>query len=100
MAPPPPPGTQAPPVWTSLSLVPAVLLGILSVVVVLCSVVVVLWLAQRKGRSRWFALLAFVPCVGWVVVFYLLALTDKRVLDDVAALKRQIGAQDGDDAKP
>jgi hypothetical protein len=35
-----------------------------------------------------------------VVVFYLLALTDKRVLDDVAALKRQIGAQDGDDAKP
>ena len=72
---------------------PAVLLGILSVAFVL-------WLAQRKGRSRWFALLAFVPCVGWLVIFYLLALTDKRVLDDVEALKRQMGAQHGDDAKP
>ena len=91
MTPTPTVGTPPPPFWTSL--VPAVLLGILFIVPVL-------WLAERKGRSRWFALLAFVPCVGWLAIFYLLALTDKRVLDEVEALKRQIGAQHVDDPKP
>jgi hypothetical protein len=90
MAAPPTPGTTPPPLWTSLA--PTVLLGILSALVVL-------WLARRKGCSRWLALLAFVPCVGWLVIFYLLARTDKRVLDDIDALKREIGAQHGDDTK-
>ena len=54
----------------------------------------VLWLAPRKGRSRWLALLLFVPCVGFLVVPYLLSLTDQRVLDDLASLKKQIGARD------
>jgi hypothetical protein len=90
MAPSPTPGTTPPPVWVSL--VPTLLLGILAALVVL-------WLARRKGCSRWLALLAFVPCVGWLVIFYLLARTDQRVLDDIDALKRQIGAQHGDDTK-
>jgi hypothetical protein len=73
--------------------VPTVVLGILAAIVVL-------WLAPRKGCSRWLGLLAFVPCVGWLVIFYLLARTDKRVLDDIEALKTQIGPQHGHDPKP
>ena len=56
-----------------------------------------LWLAPRKGRSAWLALLSFLPCGGFLVVLYLLSLTDKRVLDDLETLKKQIGEQDGDD---
>jgi hypothetical protein len=54
----------------------------------------VLWLAPRKGRSRCFALVAFIPCIGVFVVLYLLSLTDQRVLDDLESLKKQLGARD------
>jgi hypothetical protein len=90
MAPPPTAGTTAPPAWTSL--VPMLLPGLLFAIAVL-------WFAPRKGRSPWLALLAFIPCGGFLVVLYLLSLTDKRVLDDIETLKKQIGRQDGDDPK-
>jgi hypothetical protein len=66
------------------------LLGVLSVCVVL-------WLAPRKGCSRWLALVTLFPCVGTLVIFYLLARTDKRVLDDIERLKTQIEAKPGAD---
>ena len=90
MAPPSTPGTVQPPAWVSL--VPTVLLGVLAAVVVL-------WLAPRKGCSRWLALVAIIPCVGTLVIFYLLALTDKRVLDDIERLKTQIEPRHADDPK-
>ena len=76
------PGTQPPPTWTSF--VPLLVFGVIAAGMVL-------WLAPRKGRSRWLALCVFIPCVGFLVVPYLLSLTDKRVLDDLADLKKQIG---------
>jgi hypothetical protein len=81
MAPPPTPGTAAPPAWTSF--VPTVLLGVISAAIVL-------WLAPRKGCSRWLALVALIPCVGSLVIIYLFSLTDKRVLEDIETLKRQV----------
>src|SRR5437899_8041538 len=90
MAPTATPGTPAPPIWTSF--VPMLLLGVLFALAVL-------WLAPRKGRSRWLALLAFIPCGGFLVVLCLLSLTDKQVLDDIEMLKKRIGRPDGDDPK-
>jgi len=87
MAPPSTLGTVEPPIWVSF--VPAVVLGVLFAGVVL-------WLAPRKGCSKWLALLAVIPCVGTLVIFYLLALTDKRVLDDIERLKTQIEARHRD----
>jgi hypothetical protein len=82
MAPPPNSGTPAPPL--GVSLFPALLLGIVLAIAAL-------WLARRKGRSQWLALLAFIPGLGFLVFLYLLSLTDKRVLDDIEALKKRIG---------
>lgn len=50
----------------------------------------VLWIAPRKGKSRLLALLVFVPCVGPLTLLYLVSLTDKKVLDDIAELKRKL----------
>lgn len=85
MEPSPTTGTPPPPVWMSFA--PTLLLGVLTAGIVL-------WLAPRKGRSKWLALAAVIPCVGIFVVPYLLSLTDQRVLDDLAFLKKQIGARD------
>jgi hypothetical protein len=90
MAPPTTPGTSTPPLWTSF--VPLLLLSIVWAALVV-------WLAPRKGRSRWLALLAFIPCGGFLVVFYLFSVTDKQVLDDIEMLKKQIGTVHGDDPK-
>ncbi len=51
---------------------------------------IVLWLAPRKGQSQLWALAVLIPCVGPFVLFYFLSLTDKKVLDDIADLKKQI----------
>ncbi len=69
------------------------------VVLGLLFAIVVIWLAPHKGRSRWLALLAFIPCGGFIVVLYLLSLTDKRVLDEIEALKEQFGSQNRDNPK-
>jgi hypothetical protein len=61
--------------------------------------VLVVWLAPRKGHSRWLALLALIPCGGFLVIFYLFSITDKRVLDDIEMLKKQIGTVHGDGPK-
>ena len=44
-------------------------------------------LSRRKGRGFGYALLCLVPLVGTLVLFYLLSLTDKQVLDRLAALE-------------
>ena len=62
--------------------VPAMFFGVLSALIIL-------WLAPRKGQTRWLALVAIAPCIGPFIVVYLLALTDKRVLDEIEALKKQ-----------
>ena len=36
------------------------------------------------------ALVALIPCVGSLVIIYLFSLTDKRVLEDIETLKRQV----------
>lgn len=51
---------------------------------------VVLWLAPRKGKSQLWALFALIPCAGPFVLIYLLALTDKKVLDELAELRGRI----------
>lgn len=51
------------------------------------------WLAPRKGKSSLLALFVFVPCGGILVVLYLLALTDKKVLDDIEELKSRLDRQ-------
>ena len=50
----------------------------------------VLWLAPRKGKSQWMALIVFVPCIGPFVMIYLLALPDKKTLDEIAELRRRL----------
>ena len=74
-------GTTHAPEWVGF--VPAIIGGFLFSLGVL-------WPAPRKGRSRWLALLAFIPCGGFLVVVYLMSLTDKRVLDDIESLKKQL----------
>ena len=54
---------------------------------------IVLWLAPRKGHSQLWALAVFVPCIGPLVVIYLLSQTDKKVLDEIAELKNRIDKQ-------
>ena len=44
-------------------------------------------LAPRKGRSRWVALIAFVPIVNAFYVLWLASLTDRSVLDRLQALE-------------
>jgi hypothetical protein len=81
MTPPPNPGTATQPAWVTF--VPAIMIGLV------CAGVV-LWLAPRKGCSKWWALVGFVPCFGSLVILYVLSLTDKQVLDDIADLKRKV----------
>lgn len=86
----PPTHANTAPAWVQIF--PLLLIGIVFAAAVL-------WLAPRKGRSSWLALLTLIPCGGFLVVLYLLSLTDKRVLDDIDTLKKQIGRQDGDNSK-
>jgi len=54
------------------------------------------WLAPKKGISPYYALIGLIPCFGtlaiFVIVFYLLTLTDKSVLDELSDLKRRLAA--------
>ena len=51
---------------------------------------IVVWLAPRKGLSPLWALIVLVPCIGPFFMIYLLALTDKKVLDEITELKNRI----------
>jgi hypothetical protein len=57
-------------------------------------VALIWWLAPRKGISPWYALIGLIPCFGTLAVFfifiYLLTLTDKAVLDEIADLRRRL----------
>lgn len=44
-------------------------------------------LCPRKGRSRVYAALCLIPFVQYFVFFWLISLTDKSVLDRLAALE-------------
>ncbi len=57
----------------------------------------VLWLAPRKGHSRALVLVAVLPCIGSLVVLYLLSLTDKQVLDDIRELRDKLKNPDEGD---
>ena len=71
---------------------PSLLVSILPLLFVsLIWAAIVLWLAPRKGKPRWFALLMLVPGIGPLGVLYLLALTDKKIIDDIEELKRRLG---------
>ena len=43
-------------------------------------------ISRRKGKSFGYTLLILVPVVGWFVFWYVVSLTDKSVLDRLAAL--------------
>jgi hypothetical protein len=44
----------------------------------------------RKGRGFGYAVLCFIPIAGPFFFFYLLSLTDKQVLDRLAALEGRL----------
>jgi hypothetical protein len=44
-------------------------------------------ISYRKGKGLAFALLVLIPLAGMFVVIYLASLTDKKVLDRLAALE-------------
>jgi hypothetical protein len=44
-------------------------------------------IGRRKGRSFGFTLLVLIPFVGPFVLIYLVSLTDRQVLDRLAALE-------------
>ena len=45
-------------------------------------------ISRRKGRSVVYPLLCLIPIVAFFIVVYLASLTDKQVLDRLAALER------------
>jgi hypothetical protein len=47
-------------------------------------------IAHRKGRSRWVAIIGFVPMVGAFYALWLVSLTDKAVLDRINALETKL----------
>jgi len=51
---------------------------------------IVFWLAPRKGKSPLLALAVLVPCAGPFVMIYLLSLTDKKVINEIAELKSRL----------
>jgi hypothetical protein len=69
-----------------LSILPLLFVGIIFAAIVF-------WLAPRKGQSQLWALAVFVPCIGPLVIIYLLSLTDKKLLDEIAELKSRIDKQ-------
>ena len=73
-----------------ISIVPLFLVGLIWAAIAL-------WLAPRKGKSRWFALLMLIPMIGPFGILYLLALTDQKIIDEIENLKRRLG-QGGDSA--
>jgi len=75
------PDVPQPPAW--LSLMPLLIYSLLFAATVL-------WLAPRKGKSQLMALIVLVPCVGPFIMIYLLALPDKKTLDEIAELKRRL----------
>ena len=75
---------EAPLFW--ISLLP------LLIVSMLCAIFAA-WLAPKKGKSPVLALLVFLPCGGILLVFYLLSLTDKKVLDDIEELRSRLDGQ-------
>jgi hypothetical protein len=44
-------------------------------------------IGRRKGRGFGFVLLCLIPLVGPFILLYLASLTDKQILDRLAALK-------------
>jgi uncharacterized membrane protein len=66
-----------------MSIIPLFIVGIIWAAVAL-------WLAPRKGKPRWFAAVMLIPLIGPFGILYLLALTDKKVLDEIAELKRSL----------
>ncbi len=46
-----------------------------------------LTICPRKGKSFGYAFLCFIPIIGPFFFFYLVSLTDKKVLDRLAALE-------------
>ncbi len=78
------PDVPTPSVW--LSIVPLLVYSLIFAAMVL-------WLAPRKGKSQLMALIVLVPCIGPLVMIYLLALTDKKIVDEIAELKRRLDGQ-------
>jgi hypothetical protein len=49
----------------------------------------IFFLAKRKGQSAFLLLIGLVPFVNILVAIWLASLTDKSVLEQIEALKRQ-----------
>ncbi|WP_137046460.1 hypothetical protein [Pseudolabrys sp. FHR47] len=47
-------------------------------------------ISRRKGKSFAYTLLILIPVVGWFITWYVISLTDKSVLDRLAALEGKV----------
>jgi len=48
-------------------------------------------IAPRKGRSRWYALIAFIPLVNILCVLWLASLSEWHLVERIRALEAKLG---------
>lgn len=66
------------------------LLNLLPIFIAMGTVaLIILFMAPRKGRSRAWALLGFLPLANMILLIWLASLTDKAVLDAISELKKR-----------
>ncbi len=69
------------PIWVSF--VPLIIMT-------LVLIAVSIYLIGKKGKSMSLLILAFIPLVNSVLILYLLAQTNKTVLDDIERIKKKL----------